>query len=381
MGGRRILCVIGTRPEAIKLAPVIHRLRADGRFDAIVLTTGQQTDLVERALAGFSVAPDRRIARGGDGFRLDQSAARLLVGIADEIETARPKFVLAQGDTTTVLAASLACFYGRIPFGHVEAGLRTGVRDLPFPEEMHRVLAGRLATLHFAPTERARQNLLDEGVDPACVHLTGNTVIDALEWTFRQRPPNPLAIQSRPYLLVTFHRRENWATGLDALCKAILRLLDREPDAEVVLPVHPNPNVREPIFRRLEGRKRIHLIEPVDYSAFVALMRDARLILTDSGGIQEEAPALGKTVLVARGETERPEGLSTGLVHVVPLKGDALDEAVVRHWTHVGSDAVSVLRATPYGDGKAAERIVGALGAWLGVSTRISESKARGGGA
>jgi UDP-N-acetylglucosamine 2-epimerase (non-hydrolysing) len=367
MGGR-ILCVIGTRPEAIKLAPVIVRLRERrSAFEAVVLTTGQQSEMAERALDGFGIVPDVRLAHETAEHRLDQKAARLLVGVTDSIEAIRPDFVLAQGDTTTVLATSLACFYQRVHFGHVEAGLRTGLRDSPFPEEMHRVLAGRLASLHFAPTEGARSNLLAEGVDPATIFVTGNTVIDALGLTFERAPANPLTIVPANYLLVTFHRRENWAGGLEALCGAMETVLERIPELEVVLPVHPNPNVRLPITERLGGRPRIHLIEPVDYPGFVALMRDARLILTDSGGIQEEAPALGKTVLVAREETERPEGLATGLVHVVPLNAERLASSVVAHWK-VRADPVASLRPTPYGDGNAAERIVRAIENWTDSS-------------
>ena len=374
MRKRRILCVVGTRPEAIKLAPVVARLREEGTpWECLVLATGQQAEMVDHALAGFALTADRRITHEGGGFRLDQSAARLLVGITDEIEAMQPDFVLAQGDTTSVLAASLACFYQRVPFGHVEAGLRTGIRDLPFPEEMHRVLAGRLATLHFAPTENARQNLLAERVDPATVQMTGNTVIDALALIFDKKPANPLPRPPSSYLLVTFHRRENWSRGVDALCEAIESLLKRFGDAEVVLPVHPNPNVRGPITRRLGERARVHLIEPVDYPAFVALMRDARLILTDSGGIQEEAPALGKTVLVARGQTERPEGLATGLVHVVPLRGEKLAEAVLTHWTTCDASPPVALKPTPYGDGKASERIVRALETWFDFPRRPAD--------
>jgi UDP-N-acetylglucosamine 2-epimerase (non-hydrolysing) len=357
--------VVGTRPEAIKLAPVIARLRQErGTFECAVLATGQQTELVDRALAGFSLTSDRRLQHEG-GFRLDQAAARLLVEITDEIEELQPDLVLGQGDTTSVLAASLACFYQRVPFGHVEAGLRTGIRDSPFPEEMHRVLAGRLAAIHFAPTDRARLQLLAEGNDPATVHLTGNTVIDALAMIFDRKPANPLPKAPSSYLLVTFHRRENWSTGLDALCEAMTIVRDRLPDAEVVFPVHPNPNVRRPIVERLGERPGIQLIEPVDYPEFVALMRDSRLILTDSGGIQEEAPALGKTVLVARGQTERPEGLATGLVHVVPLEGKVLAESVLAHWSICDASPPDALRPTPYGDGRAAERIVRALADWF----------------
>jgi UDP-N-acetylglucosamine 2-epimerase (non-hydrolysing) len=361
-----IVCIVGTRPEAIKVAPVVLRFRKLGApFRVRLVSSGQQPLMVEQALAAFGLTPDHRIPFDHANATLPVAAGRQLSSLGDFLSVEKPVFVLAQGDTTTVFTTAIASHYLRIPFGHIEAGLRSGSRISPFPEETHRVITAQLTTLHFAPTESARLNLLNEGIDPASIEVTGNTVIDALGHILRTDPSNPVAEDLRPYLLVTFHRRENWGPAVVALCNGLKQALRVLPDLRVILSLHPNPNVRSPIMSQLGGEARIQLIEPVDYPEFVALMRDARLILTDSGGIQEEAPSLGRPVLLARDTTERPEGLTTGLVHFVPLEADAIALAIGQHWSLPAPPSLTTLRPSPFGDGRAAERIVSRVLRWL----------------
>ena len=364
---RAIACVVGTRPEVVKMAPVILRLRRDGSgFDCRVLATGQHRGLLDLALADFGLAADVDL----DLMRPDQDladlTARALTGLAGTFGRERPDLVLAQGDTTSVLCAALACYYQRIPFGHVEAGLRTGRPYFPFPEEKNRVLADHLADLLFAPTDEARRNLLREGVDPATIHVVGNTVIDALLMTARREPRLPIVPATERFLLVTAHRRESFGAPLDEICRALGDLVDRQDDLSVVFPVHPNRHVREAVAGRLVGRPRIQLIDPVGYSEFVALMRASWLILTDSGGVQEEAPSLGKTVLVLRDETERPEALAAGSSRLVGPHRAAIVAAVEefrdRHEVQARPIGETV---NPFGDGRAADRIADVLAAWF----------------
>ena len=365
MAGRRVMVVAGTRPEAIKLAPVVRRLRAVAGLAVRLVATGQHRELLAQALGEFDLVADVDL----DLMRPDQSladlTARALVALDRTIAAEAPDLILAQGDTTTVLASALASFYRRVPFGHVEAGLRTGNLDRPFPEEGNRVLAGRLAALHFAPTAAARRNLLGEGVAAGAIHLTGNTGIDALRWAVESLPP--LAAHDGRTILVTAHRRENFGAPLEEICAAIGDLVDRHATAWVVISVHPNPAVRSVIRDRLGATGRVRLVDPVGYREFVALMRSSFLILTDSGGIQEEGPSLGIPVLVLRDETERPEAVAAGTVRLVGADRGAIVAAVARLWDDPAAYRAAATAANPYGDGFAAERIARVVAARFGL--------------
>jgi UDP-N-acetylglucosamine 2-epimerase (non-hydrolysing) len=383
----KVAVIVGTRPEAIKLAPVILALRADARFSPRVCVTGQHRQMLDQALADFRIVPDDDLNLMRPGQTLAGLTARAIEALDEYFQRQRPDVVLVQGDTTTVFCATLAAFYHRIPVGHVEAGLRTGDLMAPWPEEANRSLTARLAALHFAPTESAKANLLREGIDPARVWVTGNTVIDALQLAVnrvRAEPPVvagvPPALQpsgARPrYVLITGHRRENFGDGFESICRAIVELADRHPDVHFIYPVHLNPNVREPVNRLLQpaaGRNRtnIHLIEPVPYLPFVALLDGSAVVLTDSGGVQEEAPSLGKPVLVMRDKTERPEAVEAGLVQLVGTDFDRIVQGVTdalagRSPAQRPAAAAGGLHPSPYGDGRAAARIVElcAAGSW-----------------
>jgi UDP-N-acetylglucosamine 2-epimerase (non-hydrolysing) len=355
--GCSVACVVGTRPEAVKMAPLILRLRREGSdFHCRVISTGQHRDLLHRGLADFGLRADFDLGVMRAGQSLGELTGRTLTALGETLRRERPDVVLAQGDTTTVLCAALASYYERIPFGHVEAGLRTG-RDEPFPEEKNRVLAGQLANLHFAPSERACANLVREGIDPAAIFLTGNTVIDALLMISVRIPPRIDRDPKRRFLLVTAHRRENWGRPMEQIGLALRELAERHRDLAVVFPIHPNPAVRETILRVLGGQERVELIDPVGYREFVALMKSAHLVLTDSGGIQEEAPAMGKPVLLLRDATERPEAVAAGTVQLVGTRREAIVQAVERLWCSREAYDRFARVVNPYGDGQAAERI------------------------
>jgi UDP-N-acetylglucosamine 2-epimerase (non-hydrolysing) len=365
--GRVVVCVVGTRPEAIKMAPIVLGLRRAEGLRPRLVSTGQHRELLEGALAEFGLVADRDLGLMRPGQTLAETTARALSALDEALAEERPDFVLAQGDTTTVLAAALASYYRQVPFGHVEAGLRTGQPYRPFPEEKNRVLAGHLAELHFAPTPRARLNLLREGIDDASIHVTGNPGIDALRLAGSRPAPLPFAPETDRMILVTAHRRESFGPPLVEVCEALRELVDGDPRLSVVFPVHPNPRVLEAVDATLRGRPRIHLVEPVGYSGFVALMRASFLILTDSGGVQEEGPSLGKPVLVLRDETERPEAVEAGTVRLVGPHRRAIIESV-RDFI----DSPDLYRrfatiANPYGDGWAAERIVRILQTRFGI--------------
>jgi UDP-N-acetylglucosamine 2-epimerase (non-hydrolysing) len=359
----KFLVVVGTRPEAVKLAPVVHALRAAPWAECRVLATAQHRQLLDQTLGFFGIRPDLDL----DLMRPDQSLADLtarMVSALDPVFAAeRPDWVIAQGDTTTVMVAALAAFYRRIRFAHVEAGLRTGDLAQPFPEEGNRAIVGRLASLHFAPTQRAAQNLRAENVPEAAVHVVGNTVIDALLWAAARVPAGAFApAPGRRLLLVTAHRRENFGAPFEAICRALLRLAAR-PDVELLYPVHPNPNVRAVVGRLLAGHERIRLCDPLDYPDMVAAMRASTLILTDSGGVQEEAPSLGVPVLVLRDETERPEGVAAGAARLV---GPHEERIVAAATTLLDDPAAYRAMATvqnPYGRGDSAAAIVRVLAA------------------
>ncbi len=353
----KILAVVGTRPEAVKVAPVVLRLRQDPRLSVRILTSGQHRALLDQALADFSLTSDRDLDLMRPGQTLTDLTARALTALGGAFASESPDLVMAQGDTTTVLCAALASFYARIPFAHIEAGLRTGQLDRPFPEEANRVLASHLASLHFAPTPGARANLLKEGIPAGKVHVTGNTVIDALTWIAGRNVPCPISLPTERFLLVTAHRRESFGEPMARICDALLAVLDRWDDLSLVFPVHPNPAVKGVVEPKLAGHPRIRLVGPLSYPDFVATLKASELILTDSGGVQEEAPSLGKPVLVLREETERPEAIEAGTAVLVGTDPGRILAEVERHLDRVASSSSTLSIINPYGDGFASERI------------------------
>jgi len=368
----KVLTVFGTRPEAIKMAPLVHALAKDPHFEAKVCVTAQHREMLDQVLKLFSIAPeyDLNIMQPGQG--LTEITCRILEGLKPVLESFKPDVVLVHGDTTTTMAASLAAFYQRIPVGHVEAGLRTGDLSSPWPEEGNRTLTGHLATYHFAPTETSRQNLLRENIADNRITVTGNTVIDALFWV-RDRVLSDEALhneltQRYPFLangkkmiLVTGHRRESFGRGFEQICHALAEIAANNPDVQIVYPVHLNPNVSEPVKRILGHVENVILIEPQDYLPFVWLMNRAWLILTDSGGIQEEAPSLGKPVLVMREMTERPEAVSAGTVCLVGTDSQRIVNEVTRLLQDESAYQAMSRAHNPYGDGHACHRILSAL--------------------
>jgi UDP-N-acetylglucosamine 2-epimerase (non-hydrolysing) len=364
MGFRgNILCVIGTRPEAIKMAPVVKALKAHpAGFAVTVVATAQHREMLDQVLANFAIRPDIDLDVMTHDQTLPELTARLLPVLDRVLAATTPDFVLAQGDTTTVLVSALASFYRKVHFGHVEAGLRTHNMASPFPEEMNRTLVGRLACRHYAPTPGAAANLRREGVPEGSIIVTGNTVIDALHHMVALAPALPFAITPGCRLvLVTAHRRENFGAPFEKILTAIARLARDHRDIEIVYPVHPNPNVREPAHRILGRLDRVRLVEPLDYAAFVAAMARSHLIITDSGGVQEEAPALAKPVLVLRQETERPEAVEAGVVRIVGTETDDIVREAGRLLKDPAAYAEMAKGVSPYGDGKASERIVASL--------------------
>lgn len=356
---KKIICVVGTRPEAIKMAPLIQVLKKSESFAVTVLATAQHRDLLDQAFALFDITADDDLNVMTPGQTLQELTARLMTGIDKILEERQPDMVIAQGDTTTVFVTALACFYRKIPFAHLEAGLRTNDLYSPFPEEANRILAGHLAALHFSPTHVSRDNLLKENIDAEKVFVTGNTVIDALLDTAKKDFDIGTDIPANHRLvLVTSHRRENFGTPIENICEAILTLVDKYPDIYVLFPVHPNPNVRKVTNKVLQGHDRISLVEPLDYGPFVKAIKKSYIILTDSGGVQEEAPALGKPVLVLRRDTERPEAVTEGVVKLVGTEAkDIIREASIL-LSDSGEYAKMAKGASPYGDGKASMRIL-----------------------
>lgn len=358
----KILCVVGTRPEAIKMAPVILALMDCVDIDCRVLATAQHRHMLDQVLDVFGIEPDVDLDIMRPNQDLSTLTARLLLGLDDVLLTENPDVVLAQGDTTTVMTIALSCFYHRIPFGHVEAGLRTWDMSNPFPEEMNRVMAGRLARWHFAPTESSRKNLLQEGVKNRDIIVTGNTVIDALKSVAARYPAVGVDLDdSKRLILVTAHRRENFGEPIKEICCAILTLVERNEDIQVLYPVHPNPNVQSVVYKMLNDHPQIVLCKPLDYRPFVGAMQRAYLIISDSGGIQEEAPALGKPVLVLRSETERPEAVEAGAAKLVGHDcGRIVEEAQSLLDDKIAYNEMAQ-GISPYGDGCAAERIIQVL--------------------
>jgi UDP-N-acetylglucosamine 2-epimerase (non-hydrolysing) len=367
-----VLFVFGTRPEAIKLAPVIDELKRDPAFRVRVCVTGQHREMLEQVLRLFDIVPDVDLELMQRDQELGALAASILTGVGGVLRDARPDVVIVQGDTTSAFAAGLAAFYAGVDVAHVEAGLRSGDISAPWPEEANRRLLSVVTRFHFAPTGDARANLVREGVDPARVHVTGNTVIDALQKTvariagddaLRARLDADLAFldRNRRLILVTGHRRESFGAGFESICHALADIAREHEDVEIVYPVHLNPNVREPVHRILGGQERIHLIDPVDYLTFVSLMTRSDFILTDSGGVQEEAPTLGKPVLVMRDTTERPEGVRAGNVRLVGTQREAIVAAASLLLRDRAEHATMSRPSAVFGDGTAAVRIAAIL--------------------
>lgn len=365
---QRILFVFGTRPEAIKLCPIVLHMQArPEEFDVKVCVTAQHREMLDQVLHAFKVNPDHDLNVMLPNQTLSQSTSRIIAALEPVIQAEQPDMVLVQGDTTTTFCGALAAFYQRVPVGHVEAGLRTGDLSQPFPEELNRVLTTRLSRLHFAPTEGSAQNLRAEAVDPSSIFVTGNSGVDAVLFVRDRLAAGALTgyrgveiDPARKLIVVTAHRRESFGEGFQRLCTALTQLAARR-DVQIIYPVHPNPNVRKPVEEQLGGLPNVHLVAPLDYVPFVDLMRQAYLLLTDSGGIQEEAPSLGKPVLVLRDRTERPEAVRVGTVKLVGTdvekilrEADALldDPAKYRQMSLIHN---------PYGDGKASGRVADAI--------------------
>ena len=364
----RVACVFGTRPDAVKMAPVVKELqRFPERFLVKVVVTGQHREQLDQVLRAFSIRPDHDLAIMQHGQTLSDITTRALAGLDRWLNDNPADVCLAQGDTTTTFVAGLAAFYHKVAFGHVEAGLRTGNVYDPFPEEMNRRLASELASWHFAPTEWARQNLLAEGIAPERVYVTGNTSIDALRsvaaatYAFEDPELSRVVEGKQRLILVTAHRRENWGKPMADIAHALARLADSFPDCEIVIALHRNPIVRGTLRQALDSVPRIHLIEPPDYVPFVKLMQRSTLILTDSGGVQEEAPTLGVPILVLRQTTERPEGVEAGTALLIGTDTDRIFSEASRLLTDPSLHAQMARAANPYGDGSAAEQIVRVL--------------------
>ena len=366
----KVLVIFGTRPEAIKMAPIVKALKAAPGITCRVAVSAQHRDMLDQVLDLFQIAPDYDLNVMSPGQSLAQVLSRVVLGLEDVLKDFAPNLVLVHGDTSTTLSATLAAYYHQIPVGHVEAGLRTGNIYSPWPEEMNRKVVGSIAQLHFAPTEKSRENLLSENVPDAQILVTGNSVIDALldAVEILQNDPAKRAEFDRAFdlhparklILVTGHRRESFGDGFERVCDALAALAQRD-DVQIVYPVHPNPAVRDVVEARLGGKERITLIAPQDYLPFVYLMQRAYLILTDSGGIQEEAPSLGKPVLVMRDTTERPEAVAVGTVKLVGTDPAKIIAEVTRLLDDPAYFNEMASAHNPYGDGKTAERIVAAI--------------------
>ncbi len=357
----KVMVGFGTRPEAIKMAPVVKELKKIQQLDVKVAVTAQHREMLDQVLELFEIVPDYDLNIMRENQDLYGVTSRVLQGMRDIFDRERPGMVLVHGDTTTTFAASLAAFYQRIVVGHVEAGLRTHNKHSPFPEEMNRLLTGRMADLHFAPTETAKKNLLAEGLAPFNIWVTGNTVIDALYQTVKPdyHFTGDLAGLDfdRRFILVTTHRRENWGERMKEIYLALCDILDEFEDVGIVFPVHKNPVVRKVVEEILGGHERVHLIEPLDYEPFAHLMNSSYLVMTDSGGLQEEAPSLGKPVLVLRDTTERPEAVEAGTVRLVGTNRGRVYEEARRLLQDEGAYQEMARAVNPYGDGQAASRI------------------------
>jgi UDP-N-acetylglucosamine 2-epimerase (non-hydrolysing) len=367
----KVMVVFGTRPEAIKMAPLVHAIEAHPKLHAITVVTAQHRQMLDQVLDIFGITPDADLDIMQPGQTLPDLTARIVQSITPVFAEHKPDLVLVHGDTSTTLSTALAAFYARVPIGHVEAGLRTGNMQSPWPEEMNRRLTAPLCSLHFAPTAKSRANLLSEGMADDSMFVTGNTVIDALlQVDSRLKSDDalhasmmdrfPFLNPGKRLILVTGHRRENFGDGFENICQALAAIARRD-EVQIVYPVHLNPNVQEPVRRHLSGLDNVHLIEPQDYLPFVFLMQQAHIILTDSGGVQEEAPSLGKPVLVMRNTTERPEAVDAGTVRLVGTDKTHIVEEVGRLLDDLTAYARMSEAHNPYGDGRACERITQAI--------------------
>ncbi len=372
MTKKRVLTVFGTRPEAIKMAPLVHALANDERFEAKCCVTAQHREMLDQVLELFDIKPDYDLDLMRAGQSLNDVTARILLELKPVLQEFKPDVVLVHGDTATTFAASLAAYYEQVPVGHVEAGLRTGNIYSPWPEEANRKLTGTLTQYHFAPTDTSQNNLLQENFDEKNISVTGNTVIDALfiikdkidhDKSLQQQLSEqfPFLCENKKLVLVTGHRRESFGGGFERICEALALTAQKHPEAQIVYPMHLNPNVREPVNRILAGINNVHLIEPQQYLPFIYLMNKAHIILTDSGGIQEEAPSLGKPVLVMRDTTERPEAVEAGTVKLVGTNVDRIVTGLTTLLQDEQAYKEMSFAHNPYGDGKACQRILDVL--------------------
>ena len=372
MTKKRVLTVFGTRPEAIKMAPLVHALANDERFEAKCCVTAQHREMLDQVLELFDIKPDYDLDLMRAGQSLNDVTARILLELKPVLQEFKPDVVLVHGDTATTFAASLAAYYEQVPVGHVEAGLRTGNIYSPWPEEANRKLTGTLTQYHFAPTDTSQNNLLQENFDEKNISVTGNTVIDALfiikdkidhDKSLHQQLSEqfPFLCENKKLVLVTGHRRESFGGGFERICEALALTAQKHPEAQIVYPMHLNPNVREPVNRILAGINNVHLIEPQQYLPFIYLMNKAHIILTDSGGIQEEAPSLGKPVLVMRDTTERPEAVEAGTVKLVGTNVDRIVTGLTTLLQDEQAYKEMSFAHNPYGDGKACQRILDVL--------------------
>jgi len=371
----KFICVVGTRPEAIKMVPVILELQKLSWANVKVLATAQHREMLDQILTVFGIVPDYDLNIMQTEQELINLTARLIPALDSILEKTNPDIVLAQGDTTTVMTASLVCFYRKIPFGHVEAGLRTGNINNPFPEEMNRVVTSHLSTIHFAPTESSKINLLNENIPESTIHVTGNTVIDTLLMTSEKDINIGIKLdESKKLILMTSHRRENFGEPMREVFIAVRSLIEKNENVELLYPVHPNPNVKKPANEILGGHPRIKLVEPMEYVQFVQAMKRAYIIISDSGGIQEEAPALGKPVLVLREETERPEAGEAGVVKLVGTSRMNLINEAEKLLTDKIVYREMAKGVSPYGDGHAAKRIITILEKIMGVNSETKNT-------
>lgn len=375
----KVMTLFGTRPEAIKMAPLVKALEADPEIESVVCVTAQHRQMLDQVLSVFDIEPDHDLNIMKSSQTLSEITSRVLLGVEEILKKEKPDLVLVHGDTTTTLSGALAAFYQQIPVGHVEAGLRSGNIYSPYPEEMNRMLATRIAEIHFAATDGNVDNLIREGISQNVIYKTGNTVIDALmmvikkDFVFDEPILNEIDYENKKVILVTAHRRENLGEPMENIFGAIRKIVEDFADVEVVFPIHMNPAVRAIADKHLSAHSRIHMIEPLEYDAFANLIGRSTLILTDSGGIQEEAPAIGKPVVVLRTETERPEAVEAGTVAIAGVSFDAIyditsellsDEAKYKSM----SDAIN-----PYGDGKASSRIVEAIKSWVKTKSSVNQ--------
>lgn len=361
----KVLTIFGTRPEAIKMAPLVKEIEKNSdKLESIVCVTAQHRRILDQVLELFNITPDYDLNIMKDNQNLWSLTSDVLLKTKEVIEEVKPDIVLVHGDTTTSMAAALSAFYAKVPVGHVEAGLRTFDKYYPFPEEINRVFTDALCTYYFAPTDKSCENLIKSQIKEENIYKTGNTVIDALLYTVKNytQEPEGLNLDTKlKTILLTSHRRENFGEPIKEICKAVLELVKNNNDIQIVYPVHPNPNVQKPVYELLSGNERIHLIQPLEYAQFCTLMKKAHIILTDSGGVQEEAPSLGKPVLVLRDTTERPEAIEYGTVKLVGTNQNNIVSAVQNLLDNKEEYKKMSEAINPYGDGLASKRIIEVL--------------------